>query len=65
MRMTKADEWALAARLGILEIVENETLTCYNGIPGKGCGRCPACRLRNRGYREYLARAGKKKGGRK
>lgn len=61
MRMTKADEWALADRLGILDIVENETLTCYNGVPGKGCGRCPACRLRNRGYREFLA-AKKKKG---
>ncbi len=57
MRMTKADEWALADRLGILELVENETLTCYRGIPGKGCGRCPACRLRNRGLKEFKARA--------
>ena len=53
MRMSKADEWALAAKLGILGIIENETVTCYNGVPGKGCGTCPACRLRNRGYREF------------
>ena len=54
MNMTKAEEWALAARLGIFDIVRDETVTCYNGIPGKGCGRCPACILRNRGLREFL-----------
>ena len=53
MHMSKAEEWALADRLGILGVIENETLTCYNGIPGKGCGKCPACRLRNRGYEEF------------
>lgn len=53
MKMTKADEWALAAKLGIFDIIANETVTCYNGIPGKGCGKCPACRLRNRGLKEY------------
>ena len=56
IRMSKADEWALADRLGILDVIENETLTCYNGIPGKGCGKCPSCRLRNRGLAEYLKR---------
>ena len=54
MRMTKAEEWALADRLGILGVIERETLTCYNGIPGRGCGKCPACRLRNAGYREFM-----------
>jgi 7-cyano-7-deazaguanine synthase len=56
MRMSKADEWALAERLGILDVIENETLTCYNGIPGAGCGECPACKLRNRGYCEFKSR---------
>ncbi len=56
MHMTKAQEWALADELGILEIIENETVTCYNGILGKGCGKCPACRLRNAGYREFLSK---------
>ncbi|MGN0853345.1 MAG: 7-cyano-7-deazaguanine synthase QueC [Kiritimatiellia bacterium] len=55
IRMTKAEEWALADRLGIFELIANETVTCYNGIAGKGCGTCPACRLRNRGLEEYLA----------
>ena len=54
MHMTKRDEWALADKLGIFDVIANETVTCYNGIPGKGCGKCPACKLRNRGLREYL-----------
>ena len=54
MHMTKAQEWGLAERLGILDVIRNETLTCYNGIPGDGCGKCPACRLRARGYREFV-----------
>ena len=58
MRMSKADEWALAERLGILDVIENETLTCYNGIPGAGCKKCPACKLRNRGYSEFKSRRG-------
>ena len=53
MKMTKADEWALAAKLGIFDVIANETVTCYNGLPGRGCGKCPACKLRNRGLREY------------
>ena len=53
MAKTKAEEWALAAKLGVFDLIANETVTCYNGIPGKGCGKCPACKLRNRGLREY------------
>lgn len=56
MHMTKADEWALADRLGIFYLIDRHTLTCYNGVPGRGCGECPACRLRNKGRDEYLAR---------
>lgn len=62
MHMSKAEEWALADELGIFEVIDNHTLTCYNGVPGRGCGECPACRLRNRGRDEYLAR--RKKGAR-
>jgi 7-cyano-7-deazaguanine synthase len=54
MHMTKAEEWALSEKLGILELVKSGTLTCYNGIPGDGCGECPACKLRLNGYRQYL-----------
>lgn len=55
MHMSKAEEWALADKLGIFDIVLNKTITCYNGIPGKGCGKCPSCKLRNEGLRQFLA----------
>ena len=54
LHMTKAREWALAETLGILDVIRDETVTCYNGIPGDGCGKCPACRLRARGYAEFI-----------
>lgn len=54
MHKTKAEEWAIADRLGILDVIRNETVTCYNGVPGDGCGKCPACHLRARGYREFV-----------
>ncbi|MBQ9430822.1 MAG: 7-cyano-7-deazaguanine synthase QueC [Kiritimatiellae bacterium] len=53
MDLTKAETWALADRLGVLEYVEKNTLTCYNGVVGAGCGKCPSCLLRNRGLAEY------------
>lgn len=56
MHMTKAEEWELADSLGILDVIENETVTCYNGIPGKGCGKCPACKLRNDGFKVFSAK---------
>lgn len=55
MWLDKAETWALADELGVLELVRNETLTCYNGVPGDGCGRCPACKLRRAGLDKYLA----------
>lgn len=55
MWIDKAGTWALADELGVLDIIRNETLTCYNGIPGNGCGHCPACRLRRAGLEKYLA----------
>ncbi|MGS0677463.1 7-cyano-7-deazaguanine synthase QueC [Shewanella sp. 125m-1] len=55
MWLDKAETWALADKFDSLELVRNETLTCYNGIKGDGCGTCPACLLRMRGLEEYLA----------
>jgi len=54
MWINKAQTWALADELGVLDLVRNETLTCYNGIPGDGCGHCPACKLRREGLEKYL-----------
>lgn len=54
MWIDKAQTWQLADELGVLELVRTRTLTCYNGIPGDGCGQCPACRLRREGLEQYL-----------
>ena len=54
MWIDKAQTWALADKLGVLETIRTETLTCYNGIPGDGCGHCPACKLRREGLQRYL-----------
>lgn len=55
MWIDKAETWALADELGAFDIVRNDTLTCYNGIPGDGCGHCPACKLRREGLEKYLS----------
>jgi 7-cyano-7-deazaguanine synthase len=64
MWLDKADTWRLAHQLGgdeLVELVRVETHTCYVGERaelhawGFGCGECPACRLRKRGFEAYLA----------
>lgn len=54
MHLTKAETWLLADELNVLELIRNNTLTCYNGIQADGCGVCPACKLRKKGWDEYL-----------
>ena len=54
MWLDKAQTWEMADQLGVLDLVRNETLTCYNGIPVDGCGHCPACTLRRQGLETYL-----------
>lgn len=54
MWLDKAETWALADELGVFDLVRYETMTCYNGIPGEGCGHCPACQLRREGLEKYL-----------
>ena len=53
MWINKAETWKMADDLGVLEVIKEETLTCYNGIKGSGCGECPACILRMNGYLEF------------
>ena len=55
MWMDKAETWALADKLGVLDLVRSKTLTCYNGFPGDGCGHCPACKPRRHGLDSYLS----------
>ncbi len=58
----KADTFALADELGFLSIVLESSHTCYNGNHttahpwGYGCGQCPACDLRAKGYWEFNRR---------
>lgn len=54
MWLDKAQTWEMADRLGVLDLVRNDTLTCYNGIKGDGCGHCPACKLRRDCLEKYL-----------
>lgn len=56
MWIDKEQTWEMADKLGVLDLVRNDTLTCYNGIAGDGCGHCPACTLRREGLERYLKR---------
>ena len=64
MWLSKAQTWALAQTLGgkpLVELIRERTLSCYEGDTttahdwGRGCGACPACDLRARGYHEWRA----------
>lgn len=55
MWLNKAETWALADHHDELDFVQHQSLTCYNGLVGDGCGECPACHLRNNGLKEYLS----------
>ncbi|MGH7022717.1 MAG: 7-cyano-7-deazaguanine synthase QueC [Caulobacteraceae bacterium] len=64
MRLTKAQTWALASGLGgaaLVDIILRHSHTCYLGARepvhpwGAGCGACPACELRKRGWTEWVA----------
>lgn len=63
MDIDKAATFELAAKLGVLDEIIEDSHTCYNGDRsqrhdwGYGCGKCPACEIRSRGYYEYLSRA--------
>lgn len=58
MWLDKKEVWALSDQLGAFEYVRDKTLTCYEGIPSHGCGKCPACELRQNGLDAYLAERG-------
>ena len=70
MWLDKAETWALADRLGIVELTVERTHTCYLGDRthrhpwGWGCGTCPACELRAAGWQTWNASAPSPAGGR-
>lgn len=64
MWIDKAQTWALSDALGgtlLIDLIRKETHTCYLGERGAlhewgyGCGTCPACALRARGYENFIA----------
>jgi 7-cyano-7-deazaguanine synthase len=68
MWRSKADTWALAQELGgekLVALIIEETHTCYKGgrgvrhAWGYGCGTCPACELRAKGFAEWKASGAK------
>jgi len=64
MFLSKAGAWALAEQLGgapLVALINQYSHTCYKGERGHlrdwgyGCGACPACVLRAKGWAEYIA----------
>lgn len=64
MWLDKAETWALAGTLGgdaLTALILEHTHTCYRGdrtirhVWGYGCGACPACDLRAKGYQRWQA----------
>jgi len=59
MFLDKAETFELAKKEGCLDEVIEHSHTCYNGDRdsrhewGYGCGECPACELRRKGYNEF------------
>ncbi|KPH73214.1 7-cyano-7-deazaguanine synthase, partial [Oceanobacillus caeni] len=60
MWLDKKEVWRLSDDLGVMDLIREKTLTCYNGIKADGCGKCPACKLRNHGLEQYLLTKGEK-----
>jgi 7-cyano-7-deazaguanine synthase len=67
MWIDKKQTWDLAFDTGgqaLVDLVRFETHTCYLGERGArhdwgyGCGKCPACELRARGYAQFAASRG-------
>lgn len=63
MWIDKEETWAMADELGVLDIIKDKTVTCYNGVPGDGCGECPSCKLRRHGLESYLEHKNHKQNG--
>ncbi|GIV44179.1 MAG: 7-cyano-7-deazaguanine synthase [Bacteroidia bacterium] len=58
MFLSKAQIWKISQELGALDFILENTHTCYKGERnvkhawGYGCGECPACELRKKGFEE-------------
>jgi 7-cyano-7-deazaguanine synthase len=59
MSLSKAQTFELAHKSDHLKELKELTMTCYDGVEkmnewGRGCGECPACKLRRKGYEEFV-----------
>ncbi len=64
MWIDKAATWEMARSIGgpgLVDLIVKETHTCYHGVRetlhswGYGCGDCPACALRKKGFEQWQA----------
>lgn len=69
MYLTKGETFKMADEAHVLDLVIDESHTCYNGVRGEisevsghpmnlhdwghGCGECPACKLRAKGWEDF------------
>jgi 7-cyano-7-deazaguanine synthase len=58
LHKSKAEIFKMAEKFGVLDVILEKTMTCYLGcedrnIWGMGCGKCPACVLRIKGWNDY------------
>lgn len=51
--MDKKQTLELGYQMGVLHFLIENTLSCYEGVEKEGCGKCPACKLRNAGIKEF------------
>ncbi len=51
--MNKKETMELGLKLGVLDYLLENTVTCYEGIEREGCLKCPACKLRNAGLKIF------------
>jgi len=65
MHLSKAQTWSLAHDLGgdsLVDVIVEQSHTCYEGDRtqrhdwGYGCGACPACDLRAKGWAQWRAK---------
>jgi 7-cyano-7-deazaguanine synthase len=63
LNRSKVETWQMAHELDCLDVVIEESHTCYEGDHttrhewGFGCGRCPACKLRGSSFKEWRVNA--------
>ncbi|ANZ22667.1 7-cyano-7-deazaguanine synthase [Buchnera aphidicola (Diuraphis noxia)] len=53
INLNKSEIWALSDYCNIIDVILTDTVTCYNGIKGRGCSKCQACIIRKKGFDKW------------